>query len=367
VSELRSIAFYLPQFHPIPENDAWWGPGFTEWHKVVRGRPLFRGHEQPLLPGALGFYDLRTPDTREAQAQLAVDHRIDAFCYYHYWFKGRQLLQRPFAEVLASGSPDFPFLLCWANERWTRAWDGSSRSVLIDQEYSKADDIAHIEALLPALADPRYVRVGGRPLLLIYRAGQLPEPQRTCAIWRKRAVEVGLPEPYLCRVESLVAERGDPRDLGFDGAVQFSPDWSAFGRGRSAGSLLRYARSRLRTPRVLFRGHRVVPYDAIVEASMRDVEQGYPRWLCVTPSWDNSVRRDEHAFIVAGASAEAYGAWVRRAARVAVTAETPEPLLFVNAWNEWAEGAVLEPTENRGSSFLEAHRSAINSLNGDPQ
>src|SRR5579871_1642275 len=159
----RVFAFYLPQFHPIPENDAWWGNGFTEWTNVARSKPLFRGHYQPQLPADLGFYDLRLSETRQAQADLAREHGIFGFCYYHYWFSGRRVLQRPFDEVLTSGQPDFPFCLCWANENWTRSWDGRSSEVLMEQRYSDEDDLAHIRALAPALRDPRYIRIDGKP------------------------------------------------------------------------------------------------------------------------------------------------------------------------------------------------------------
>src|SRR6185295_19133327 len=175
----RVLAFYLPQFHPIPENDRWWGPGFTEWTNVTRARPLFRGHYQPRLPADLGFYDLRLPEVREAQASLAREYGLDAFCYYHYWFNGRRLLNRPFDEVLESGRPDFPFCLCWANEHWTRKWDGRDDDTLMRQEHSLKDDRAHIEHLLRAFADPRYVKINGRPLFLVYRTELLPEPLRT--------------------------------------------------------------------------------------------------------------------------------------------------------------------------------------------
>ena len=176
---MRTIAFYLPQFHPIPENDEWWGPGFTEWINVARGDPLFRGHDQPHVPGDLGFYDLRLPETRQARPSSPRGHGIDAFCYFHYWFDGRRLLERPFDEVLGSGEPDFPFCLCWANESWTRAWDGKTSEVLIEQTYSRRGrPRAHPLALAEAFADPRYLRIDGRPVFLVYRAFRHPPTRR---------------------------------------------------------------------------------------------------------------------------------------------------------------------------------------------
>ena len=166
--------------------------GFTEWTNVTRTRPQFRGHQQPHLPSELGFYDLRLPEARQAQADLAREYGISGFCYYHYWFTGRRLLERPFNEVLASGEPDFPFCLCWANERWTRTWDGGEHCVLMDQTYSAEDDLAHIRWLCEAFRDPRYVRVEGRPLLLVYQAGDLPDPVRTTSICARRPSARGL-------------------------------------------------------------------------------------------------------------------------------------------------------------------------------
>src|SRR5215475_4957626 len=180
----RLVAFYLPQYHPIPENDEWWGTGFTEWTNVVSAKPVFAGHYQPHLPADLGFYDLRLPEVRQAQADLARNHGIHGFCYYHYWFQGRRLLRRPFDEVLRSGQPDFPFCLCWANENWTRVWDGSDKKLLIEQTYSADDDLAHIRWLAPAFRDPRHIRVEGKPLFLVYRARKLPDPLRTTSLWR---------------------------------------------------------------------------------------------------------------------------------------------------------------------------------------
>ena len=199
-SPIRLIAFYLPQFHPIPENDEWWGKGFTEWTNVVRARPLFPGHYQPHIPADLGFYDLRLPEARQAQADLAREYGIGGFCYYHYWFNGRRLLSQPLDKVLASGKPDFPFCLCWANEDWTRAWDGRDKTILMRQQYCEEDDRQHIRWLVNVFRDKRYIRIGDKPIFLVYRATRIPDPLKTTSIWREEARKMGIGEIFLCRV-----------------------------------------------------------------------------------------------------------------------------------------------------------------------
>jgi lipopolysaccharide biosynthesis protein len=348
----RSVAFYLPQFHPIPENDRWWGAGFTEWRNTAKARPLFAGHEQPHVPGELGYYDLRSRVTREAQADLARSHGIDAFCYYHYWFDGRRLLERPFDEVLRSGAPTLPFCLCWANESWTRAWDGSNRSVLIAQRHSAADDLAHIRHLAPALAEPRYLRIEDRPLLLVYRASTLPDPRRTTDLWRDEARRLGVGDLHLARVESLSNERGDPRALGFDTAVEFQPDWRRLRASPMQRAIQRSARA-LGTTRFDAPFIRL-EYSKLVDAASGAPLPGYTRFPCVTPGFDNTPRRARGAVVLTNSSPRLYGDWVAR------TLRTQEPeLLFVNAWNEWGEGAHLEPCERWGRAYLEAHRDAV--------
>ena len=223
------IAFYLPQYHPIPENDAWWGKGFTEWTNVTKARPLFPGHYQPHLPADLGFYDLRVAESREAQADLARQYGITGFCYYHYWFSGKRLLHRPFDEVLTSGRPDFPFCLCWANENWTRIWDGGDSEILMKQTYSHEDDLAHIRWLARAFADPRYIRVENKPLFIIYHAFQLPNIQKTTAIWRDECRRLGIGEIFLCRVDTTGADVLPPKEVGLDAAVEFHPDRGSMG------------------------------------------------------------------------------------------------------------------------------------------
>lgn len=349
---------YLPQFHPSAENDSWWGRGFTEWTNVVKARPRFAGHLQPHLPADLGFYDLRLPETREAQAALAREAGVHGFCYYHYWFSGRQLLNRPFDEVLASGRPDFPFCLCWANEDWTRRWVGKKEDVLIAQDYNEADHIAHARWLCAAFADPRYIRVQGRPLFLVYRAAAIPEVRRATDLWREEARRCGLGELHLCRVESSAGEHADPRPLGFDAAVEFQPDWTRLpprlqGLGR-------------RTWRVWWSGERgaflrdkVFRYEDLVRVSMAKPEPSHPCYPGVTPCWDNSARRSANAKIFHGSTPELYGRWLKAAIRLAATRTLAAPLVFINAWNEWAEGNHLEPCERWGRAYLDATRRAL--------
>lgn len=350
--DVRAIAFYLPQYHPIPENDAWWGKGFTEWTKVVEAKPLFHGHHQPQLPGPLGFYDLRLPEVREAQVQLAAQYGIHGFCYYHYWFDGKRLLERPFTEVLASGRPGFPFCLCWANENWTRRWDGQNKEVLIAQNYSAEGDRAMIREVIPAFKDPRYIRVRGMPLFLVYRAGELPDPRATAKIWRDEAIAAGLPGLYLCRVESMVEAvlQQDPAQIGFDAACEFPPHGIRVTRTNIpvagldpgfTGSIYDYA-------------------EAAQEFATRPAPT-YRRFRGVMTSWDNTARTGRRAHLALNASPEAYRAWLETAVnRTRQDASGDEKLVFINAWNEWGEGCHLEPDRRHGLAWLEATKAALN-------
>lgn len=358
MQSIRAIAFYLPQFHPTPENDEWWGRGFTEWRNVTKAKPRFPGHYQPHMPADLGFYDLRVPEVREAQAELARQHGIHGFCYYHYWFNGRRILERPFNEVLQSGKPDFPFCLCWANENWSRAWDGGSRHILLEQKYSDEDDRAHIETLLPALRDPRYIRIDGRPLLLIYRTEVLPDPARTAEIWRSVAREAGVGELYLARVENFLAGI-DPQSIGFDAAVEFSPDNREVGQAVFSGRLAKRL-SRLGVLPKAFNQNTVLRYPVIAESRMRRAAVAFKRFRCVTPMWDNTARRKTDARILVGSTPELYKRWLREAvAQTRARLAGEERLVFINAWNEWAEGCHLEPDLKHGHAYLEATRDAL--------
>lgn len=360
---VKAICFYLPQYHPVPENDEWWGRGFTEWRNVTKARPLFPGHYQPHLPADLGFYDLRLPEVREAQAELAREHGIHGFCYYHYWFNGRRILERPFEEVLESGKPDFPFCLCWANENWSRNWDGGAKNILLEQHHSDEDDHAHIVSLLPALRDPRYIRINGRPLLLIYRTELLPDPQRTATIWRKVAREAGLGELYLVRVENFVTGT-DPATIGFDATVEFSPDDRDVGQAVFSGPVTNKLSQWGILPKA-FSQHAVLRYTVIAEARMRRAPPGYKQFRCVTPMWDNTARRKEGGRILIGSTPQLYKAWLTTALKqTRERFQGDEQIVFINAWNEWAEGCHLEPDLKHGHAYLEATKQAL--INSKP-
>lgn len=357
-SAVRLIAFYLPQFHPIKENDQWWGTGFTEWHNVVQGRPRFKGHYQPHLPADLGFYDLRLPEIRAAQAAMASQYGIHGFCYYHYWFNGRRILERPFNEVLHSNKPALPFCLCWANENWTRVWDGGENDILLAQHYSEEDDLAHINSLLPALFDDRYIRIAGKPVLLVYRTELLPSPARTAEIWRQAAHTAGLGDIYLIRVESFV-ENIDPASIGFDAAVEFAPDWRNMQSRRIDGRWDRLLAAFGLLPR-FFLENDLESYGDMAARMLARPPSGFNRFPCVTPGFDNSARRKKGAAVFLDATPQKYQAWLHRTiARSRQEKQGDERIVFINAWNEWGEGNHLEPDLKWGRAYLEATRQAL--------
>jgi lipopolysaccharide biosynthesis protein len=361
----KLLAFHLPQYHPIPENDEWWGPGFTEWRNVVRATPLFPGHYQPHLPADLGYYDLRLPEVRQQQADLARRYGIHGFCYYHYWFSGKQLLERPVAEILSSGQPDFPFCLCWANENWTRRWDGQDQEVLIAQHYSLADDEAHLRALLPYFHDPRYIRIHNKPLFLVYRASRLPDSRATTALWRQLAHQHGLDGLYLVKVENFPTERNrHPEIDGFDAALDFQPDGTAAPWRKKAPRRVQILQKGGFCKQHPYLINSIFSYDEFVTAMLTRDQPTYPRFPSVFPSWDNSARRrNGNAWIIHGSTPQLYGMWLRHLLSDSCTFHNlPEPILFVNAWNEWAEGNHLEPCLRWGHQYLSETRNALEDL-----
>lgn len=343
-SKIRAIAFYLPQYHPIPENDRWWGKGFTEWTNVAKANPLFPGHYQPHVPADLGFYDLRLPEVRNAQAELAREHGIHGFCYYHYWFNGKVLLDSPLRKVLESGEPDFPFCVCWANENWTRAWDGQNSDVLIRQNYGAEDDLNHIRHLSGIFRDPRYIKIDGKPLFIVYRASNLPDPLRTTSLWREEARKSGLGELFLCRVERFVEDMTDPRSLGFDAAVEFQPDGIHLGKP---------------DPDPRYAGNAVFKFKDLVRAALSKKDPSYLRFPCACPGWDNSPRRQRNAVVFRQSYPQFYELWFEELVARAARRRPEERIVFINAFNEWGEGCHLEPDRRFGRAYLEATRRAL--------
>jgi GT2 family glycosyltransferase len=350
---VRAIAFYLPQYHPIPENDRWWGKGFTEWTYVASAKPLFPGHYQPHLPSELGFYDLRLEEVREAQADLAREHGIYGFCYHFYWFGGKRLLDRPLTEMLVSGRPNFPFCLCWANENWTRRWDGRDQEILFKQEYSPEGDLAFIRELLPILSDHRYIRVNGKPLVLVYRTEDLPNPKKTAETWREESIKARIGDLYLCRVESFSAV--EPGKIGFDAACQFPP--LLIGSPELDPVLVFNG-----TDPSAFKG-KMFDYRGLAQQAL-NAEVHYKHFLGVTPSWDNTPRTGQRGYIWLNSLPEEYESWFVRALRNTVRLHRGEErVIFINAWNEWGEGCHLEPDQRYERALLQATRRALGAIN----
>lgn len=345
VNRVRLIAFYLTQFHPIPENNQWWGKGFTEWTNVTKAQPLFDGHYQPHLPADFGFYDLRVRETRREQIRLAKDYGIDGFCYHYYWFSGTRLLHQPLDDMLADPASDMPFCLCWANENWTRRWDAAEHQILIAQRYLPEDDINFIKSLVPFFSDPRYIRVDGKPILVVYRPQHLPDARRTAALWRDYCRSIGIGEIHLCA--ALTHGNMDFGQFGFDSGVEFPPH-NLQNRNLASGMAFR----------VPFSGY-VVDYREIAEAYLERRYTSSNVFRGVFPAWDNTPRTGGRGVIVLGSSPENYECWLGRAIeKTQQDFPGDERLLFINAWNEWAEGCHLEPDREHGHAYLRATRDA---------
>lgn len=346
--QLKLIAFYLPQFHSIPENDAWWGKGFTEWTNVVRATPQFEGHYQPHEPADLGYYDLRDPNVQLQQIALAKKYGVSAFCFYFYWFHGKTLLEDPVRQYLDNLNYDLPFCLCWANENWTRRWDGRNNDILIAQEHSPKDDIDFISYISKYLKDSRYIRVDGKPLLLMYRPALLPNASETANRWRAWCRNNGIGEIYLVCTQSF--EAVDPEFFGFDAATEFPPNLGTF-------SLIT---NTVKPINQHFQG-KVLDWRAFVNNSRSYVSPPYKLFRGVCPSWDNEARRTGQGTVFFNSSPALYQEWLRNACTDTFNrfSNTDEQLVFINAWNEWAEGAHLEPDQRFGHAWLKATQAAV--------
>jgi len=350
----RIIAYYLPQFHPTPENNQWWGKGFTEWTNVTKAKPLYRGHYQPHIPADLGFYDLRLPEAREAQAELAREYGVEGFCYYHYWFGGQRMLEHPFNEVLASSEPELPFCLCWANHSWNSIWQGCPDRILVEQIYPGMEDHeAHFDFLLKAFSDPRYITVEGKPLFLVYRPDDIPDLQRVTDYWRERALQAGLKGLHLVGI-SHFNPIWDPHTRGFDACImQKLPPMD----GRIPWQ---FPDAKLKA--LLGRGQHklsIYTYEEMLNFLLRAKKPDFMDYPCVLPNWDNTPRAGMNGLVFHGSTPELFRHHLKDAL-ARITEHPPEhKILFLKAWNEWAEGNHLEPDLRYGHGYLEAIREEI--------
>ncbi len=354
-SQVRLIAYYLPQFHAIAENDAWWGKGFTEWTNVTKAVPRFAGHYQPRLPGELGFYDLRSPDVLRRQAALARRYGIHGFCFHHYWFNGRRLLETPLQNLLAMPDLDMPFCINWANESWSRRWDGKDAQILMEQKHSIEDDHNFAASLEPLFADPRYIRIDGRPLLMLYRPAILPDALATVERWRQYFLQRGLEDPYIVMAQAF--GDNDPRTYGMDAAAGFAPHNAGWDRPRL------YSTLELLDPRYI---GDVVRYADMARNAVENQPTDFTLFPSVVPCWDNEARKPGRGFCFLGSTPELYGTWLAAACLTALERPSAdERIVFINAWNEWAEGAYLEPDRHFGYAFLAETARILNAL-ADP-
>ena len=343
---VRLVAFYLPQFHAIPENDMWWGEGFTEWTNVRPAKPLFEGHYQPHVPLDLGYYNLLERDVMSRQIDLAKTYGIEAFCFYYYWFSGTKLLEKPIQQLLFNRDLNMPFCLCWANENWTRRWDGLDNEILIQQQHSAEDDINFIQSVVAYMRDERYVRLEGKPLLLVYRPSLLPSAKDTAARWRIWCRENGIGEIYLAYTQSF--ESSPPEALGFDAAIEFPPN-------NISPTVI--------TNTVTAEDGDFWVYDwkNLMERSYHYQRPDYTLFRSVCPMWDNTPRKKHRANVYVNNTPELYERWLKNAIEYTLKSFHPRDkrLIFINAWNEWGEGAHLEPDVKNGYAYLRATREAL--------
>lgn len=368
---LRNIALYLPQYHPIPENDAWWGTGFTEWRNVCKAGPLFTGHYQPHLPSDLGYYDLRLEESRLAQEGLAKEFGIHGFCYYHYWFNGHRLLEKPLDMKLANTKENLPFMMCWANENWTRRWDGKDKEILLEQKYSQEDDRAHIRHLLPYFKDERYIRVDNKAVFIVYKPWLLSDPEQTAIIWREEAQKMGI-ELYLMHMVFGYNPEWQQKLEGFDAVLDFEP----FGIRRnnfdqtirkrkeaSRSSVNRLTKFMRRVKDKNFLPEytlNLFPYEEMGNGLSAISSYPFKIFPSLVPGWDNTARRGNNpTLILKDASPQHFENWLDTIKKDFKPYSEQENFIFINAWNEWAEGNHLEPCIRWERAYLEAIKNSL--------
>ena len=362
--DCKTIAFYLPQYYPIPENDEWWGTGFTEWTNVTKAKPLFKGHYQPRYPADFGYYDLRVPETREQQAEIAKFYGIEGFCYYHYWFDtNKTLLERPFNEVLESGKPDFPFCLCWANQTWEGIWFGSTNpGVLIEQKYTgKKGYIEHFNYLLTAFLDPRYISIKGKPLFLVHKTMEIPDLKEYTDTFQECAMKAGLKGLHLMACHC--PDNWNPNDYGFDSVMG-----SEFGELRyyTAPSyekkdllhkITRKFKDTVGLPPIPNMEKRtkplIVEYETAIKYLISKEKLPFHYVPCAIPNWDNTARSGVKGLVFHNSTPELWEKHLTEVYDLVASQPYDEKIIFIKSWNEWAEGNYLEPDKKWGHSYLQ--------------
>lgn len=350
INDIKLIAFYLPQFYPLPENDRFWGKGFTEWTNTTKALPFFPGHYQPRLPGELGFYDTRLKEVIKRQIELAKAHGIYGFCLYHYWFQGKPVMRVPYLQLIQNDDLDIPFCLCWANEPWTARFDGLSTlgNVLIQQIHSLEDDIAFFRNIEIALKDRRYIHIDGKPLLVIYRPALFPNIKKTVSIWKDLAKNAGIGDLFLVMVQNTFDEIVDPRSLGFDAAIELPPQKIP----------LNNIKSQIPLYDPDFQGV-IYNYSELITKSLQREKPKYTLFRGICPGWDCTPRRKNPVIIIGGMPDE-YQRWLEGLCYYTrETLPSEYRYIFINAWNEWAEGAYLEPDRKFGYGYLNATTRAL--------
>lgn len=355
---IKPIAFYLPQFHPIPENDEWWGKGFTEWTNVTKAKPLFNGHWQPRLPADLGFYDLRVEETRIAQAELAKEYGVYGFAYWHYWFgNGKQILERPLEEVVATGKPDFPFCLAWANQTWSGTWHGlSNNKVLIEQLYpGEQDYIDHFNKILPILKDERYIKVDGNCLFMIFRVNEIPNIKQFTCLWQKLAFENNLPSFHFVAIHD---NNEDLMDQGIHAFIQKQPERHLLKEEPSFVEKLNFRINKIfgiGKKKEIDRVDYINYVRKFPQYALKSNE--YPM---IYPDWDNSPRSGKDGWMFNNSSPQAFNQLLKKAKQeIDKQTDNKEEILILKSWNEWAEGNYLEPDRKHGLSYLEQVKKVI--------
>ncbi len=352
--KLRGIAIVLPQFHEIAENNEWWGEGFTEWTNTKKANPLFEGHYQPHTPHeSIGYYNLGTLEGITQQIALAKQYGLYGFCYYHYWFNGKMLLEKPVQLLCANKHIAFPFMLCWANENWTRVWDGSDKQVLMEQYYNNEDDMAHMKFLCEYyFSDERYITINGAPVFAIYRHHHFPDITKTVATWKAIAKSYGFPDLYLIAVENHFDTPVPPEQIGFNANMMFPPAWRALTQQPKPKFFTRKWQQLTNKKSIT---KNVVAYDDMVDFYKQLPLPKYNLFPCVCPGWDNSARRKDitKSFVLHDSTPEKYQLLLSYTCEKFIPASIEENFIFVNAMNEWAEGNHLEPCERWGFRYLE--------------